>query len=129
MRQNASDFVVVCLCADWCGVCRDYAPGFKTLSEHFPAVGFHWLDVEVDDVGDIEVENFPTLLIRRGPIVLFFGTLPPVPAHLRRTLEAFMRQSEDESRAYAGSTVERRAWQADGDLQRVGEASRAAQNG
>jgi len=122
----AGEFVVVCLCADWCGVCRDYAAGFSSLATRFPAVGFYWLDIEAhaDDLGDLEVENFPTLLIRRRQHILFFGAMPPAPVHLKRMLEAFLQQSEEESRNYAGSGVERRAWQEDCDLQRLGRDPR-----
>lgn len=124
--EAAGEFVVVCLCADWCSVCRDYAAAFNSLAARFPAVGFYWLDIEVhaDDLGDLEVENFPTLLIKRRQHILFFGAMPPAPVHLKRTLEAFLQQSEEESRHYAGSGVERRAWQEDGDLQRLGSDPR-----
>lgn len=117
-----AEFMVICLCAEWCGVCRDYASGFRSLAEQFPAVGFHWLDIELhaDCLGDLDVENFPTLLIKRGEKVLFYGTMPPATAHLKRTLEAFAQQTEEESREYALSSVERRCWQDDMDLRRLG---------
>ncbi len=117
----APEFRVVCLCADWCGVCREYAAAFRSVAGQFPAVAFHWLDIEgqADELGDLDVENFPTLLIGRREEVLFYGTMPPAPAHLKRTLEAFLQQTREESREYAFSSVERRCWQDDADLRRL----------
>lgn len=108
-----SEFFVACLCAEWCGTCRDYRAGFEALAAEFPAMGFEWVDIEdrADDIGDIDVENFPSLLIQRDDAVLFFGTLMPDHALLRRLLQTFAAQSPDESRRYAGATAERRDWQ------------------
>lgn len=116
MSDSASasdDFLIVCLCAEWCGTCRDYRTGFLAMAELFPRAQFRWLDIEdhADLLGDHEVENFPTLHIQRGNDVLFFGTMLPHHAHLRRTLEVFYAQAPDESRDYARSTPERNAWQ------------------
>ena len=79
---------------------------------------FRWLDIEdcADDMGDLDVENFPTLLIRRGSAVLFFGTMLPHLGHLRRTLETFGEQTPEESVHYARSNPERLAWQSNRDL-------------
>ena len=114
----ADAFAVHCLCAEWCGTCREYRPGFQALAAQFPDVHFVWLDIEerADDMGDLDVENFPTLLITRGEVVLFFGTMLPHLGHLQRTLEVFLAQSREEGLAYAQSDGERRAWQANEDL-------------
>ena len=116
------EFAVICLCADWCGVCREYRDGFSDLARQFPAAGFYWLDIEehADDLGDVDVDNFPTLLIKRQELVLFYGTMLPTPSHLKRTLEAFLEQSTAESHEYAFSSVERHCWQEDQDLRRLG---------
>lgn len=115
------EFLVVCLCAEWCGVCREYREGFQQVARQFPAACFHWLDIEehADDLGDLDVDNFPTLVIKRRDCVLFYGTMLPTPGHLRRTLEAFLEQTTEESLAYAVSSVERRCWQEDEDLRRL----------
>lgn len=120
-----AEFTVVCLCAEWCGTCRDYRAGFDALSSAFPAVDFAWLDIEdqADVMGDIDVENFPTVLIRRGDLVLFFGVLLPHLGHLRRMLETFLAQTADESHRYAHSHPERAAWQTDSDLRRLPAAA------
>ncbi|MFT3849094.1 MAG: thioredoxin family protein [Propionivibrio sp.] len=119
-------FSVYCLCAEWCGTCREYQPGFLALAGQFPGIRFLWLDIEerADDMGDLDVENFPTLLIMRGDIVLFFGTMLPHLGHLQRTLEVFLAQSREESLAYANSDSERRSWQENADLHFLGDLAR-----
>lgn len=116
-----SEFVVVCLCAEWCGICREYRDGFKEVARQFPALLFYWLDIEdhADHLGDLDVENFPTLLIKRRQWTLYFGTMLPTPSHLRRTLESFLEQSAEQSQEYAFSGAERRRWQGDLDLRRL----------
>lgn len=117
-NEATADFQVICLCADWCGTCRDYRGGFEALAENFPAARFHWLDIEEhgDQLGDLDVENFPTVLVVRGGDVQFFGTLLPHQSHLRRLLETLAEQTAEQSRACARATPERRAWQEDADL-------------
>lgn len=70
---------VVCLCAQWCGTCRDYASRFVQIEKTFLQVRFTWIDIEdeADLVDPIEVESFPTLLIARGGEPIFFGPLLP----------------------------------------------------
>jgi thioredoxin 1 len=82
--------LVACLCADWCGTCREYQPQFAQLQAKFPGVQFQWIDVEdeSDLVDPIEVENFPTLLIAAPDHVLFFGTVTPHLETLQRLIEA-----------------------------------------
>jgi thioredoxin 1 len=90
MAAMANDgLTVTCICAEWCGTCRDYRKGFYALAERFPGARFEWLDTEYDaeKVGDREVENFPTLLIQHGADELFYGTLLPHHEHLARLLE------------------------------------------
>ena len=80
---------VTCLCAEWCDTCVEYRPGFLALAARFPQAKFRWLDIEdhADEVGDLEVENFPTIRITRGEEVLFHGTLLPKHEHLSDLLK------------------------------------------
>jgi thioredoxin 1 len=116
-------FAVVCLCAEWCGTCRDYRAGFDALAAQFPDVRFRWLDIEdeADEIGDLDIENFPTLLIRRHGWTVFFGTMLPHLSHLRRTIETFAEHGAQQARAYALSDAERRSWQENPDLVALGE--------
>lgn len=85
---------VSCLCAAWCDTCTEYRAGFLALAEKFPHAKFRWIDIEdeADEVGDLEVENFPTVRVTRDDQVLFHGTLLPIHSHLERLLaELFSR--------------------------------------
>jgi thiol-disulfide isomerase/thioredoxin len=122
------DLVVVCLCAEWCGTCREYRAGFERLAERFPGVKFLWRDIEDDAerLGDVEIENFPTILVRRREWVLFFGALLPQTGHLHRLIEMFLAQTIEESRRYALSAPERSVWQTDPDLGILGRDADAS---
>lgn len=84
-----SPLLVACLCADWCGTCRDYRPVVEQQAAAFGA-RFIWLDIEDDEalVEGIDVDDFPTVLIGRGDDVLFFGPLTPQPQTVARLLQA-----------------------------------------
>jgi thiol-disulfide isomerase/thioredoxin len=98
-------YLVICLCADWCGVCREYRPVFDSLALKFPNVQFSWIDIEdkAEWVDPIEVENFPTILITKGKQPLFFGTMLP---HLE-TLERLIQDkiTHDEVRSIKDNAV------------------------
>ena len=124
MTRAGAEFLVICLCAEWCATCREYRAGFDELAERFPGTRFRWLDIEdqAEDLGDIDVENFPTLFVQRGDTVLFFGTMLPHPGHLLRLIETFHEQTAEQSGDYAMSTPERRRWQSDPDLRNLWRA-------
>ena len=88
----AANLLVACLCAEWCGACREYKPRFEQLQAAFPGAVFVWVDVEDESelVDPIEVENFPTLLIANRDLVQFFGPVMPHPETLQRLVEAQM---------------------------------------
>jgi thioredoxin 1 len=82
--------IVVGLCAEWCPVCRGFRPAFERLAAEWPEARFVWLDVEDDAelVGDIEVEDFPTLVVFGDGPALHFGVSLPQEAVVRRMLRA-----------------------------------------
>ncbi|MFZ3219912.1 MAG: thioredoxin family protein [Rhodoferax sp.] len=92
---SEATLLVACLCANWCGTCRDYQPLFGTLRAQFAGVRFMWVDVEdeADLVDPIEVENFPTILIATPSQVLFFGTVTPHLQTLQRLIESQLTDS------------------------------------
>ena len=84
-------WLVACLCAQWCGTCRDYRAVFDALRDEIGAAArFVWVDIEdkADALGDTDVEDFPTLLVARGDAVLFFGPLTPQPPMLARLVRS-----------------------------------------
>lgn len=90
-----SDSWVICLCADWCGLCRDYQMVFALMAKRYPAFRFVWLDIEDQSelVGDLEVETFPTLLLADAQGSRFFGPLTPQADTLARLLDSLARSS------------------------------------
>lgn len=89
---RSTDWLLACLCAAWCGTCREYRAVFDALAAD-PAhadVRFVWLDVEdeADLLGSVDVENFPTLLIGDAAGARFFGALPPRLEQAARLLTA-----------------------------------------
>lgn len=82
--------LVACLCAEWCGVCRDYRPVFDALRQQAPPGARHlWVDIDDDEeaLGAVEVDDFPTLLVARGDRVLFFGVVAPTAAASARAVQ------------------------------------------
>ena len=88
----AQEFEVTCICALWCDTCAEYRPGFFALAGQFPQAKFRWLDTEDDaeEVGELEVENFPTILVKRGTQTVFYGPQPPSHGILERLLKELL---------------------------------------
>jgi thiol-disulfide isomerase/thioredoxin len=82
--------LVICLCADWCGTCRDYRSRFAAMQANFPQAQFLWIDVEdeADLLDPIDVEDFPTLLLATGGEPRFFGTVTPQAEMLERLIQS-----------------------------------------
>ncbi|MFS2027024.1 thioredoxin family protein [Massilia sp. GER05] len=115
---HGDGWIVACLCAAWCGTCSSYRAAFDGLATRHPDKTFVWIDVEdqADVVGDLDVENFPTLLVQRGDAVAFFGTMLPDPKVADRLIQAQAELSGDELTRQAASTPERQAWQRECNL-------------
>ncbi|MGE5648609.1 thioredoxin family protein [Noviherbaspirillum sp. UKPF54] len=122
---SGDTWVIACLCAAWCDTCRAYRSSFDDLAARHPDKRFVWIDIEdeADVVGDIDVENFPTLLMQRGENVAFFGTVLPDVNLADRLIAAQAARSDSEIRAEAGGSAERQGWQRDCNLRaRLNEA-------
>jgi thioredoxin 1 len=106
-------WIVACLCAGWCGTCTSYRTPFEELAGRHPDKHFIWIDIEdqADVVGDLDVDNFPTLLIQRHDMVAFFGPMLPDPALADRLVQAQVAHSDAELAALIDSSAERRRWQ------------------
>jgi thioredoxin-like negative regulator of GroEL len=115
---QSDGWIVACLCAAWCGTCSSYRAAFDGLAARHPDKTFVWIDVEdqADVVGDLDVENFPTLLVQRGDAVAFFGTMLPDPKVADRLIQAQAELSSAELTRQAASTPERQAWQRECNL-------------
>ncbi|QRF59572.1 thioredoxin family protein [Variovorax paradoxus] len=81
---------VVCLCAEWCGTCRDYRPLFEQVARAHPGLRFAWVDIEdhADIADEFDVETFPTLLVADSAGTRFLGPLLPHAETLSRMLTA-----------------------------------------
>ncbi|CAD6521797.1 thioredoxin family protein [Paraburkholderia sabiae] len=86
--SNSETLFVACLCAEWCGTCREYRAAFDALADRHPDICFAWVDIEThaDRFDDLDVENFPTILIEDGVTTRFFGTVLPQASIVERML-------------------------------------------
>jgi len=82
--------LVVCLCAEWCTACRAYRAVFDQAAAEHPDLRFLWVDIEDSAalVDQVDVENFPTILIGRGDRPHFFGAITPQREVLQRLIAA-----------------------------------------
>jgi thiol-disulfide isomerase/thioredoxin len=118
-------WIVACLCAAWCDACRNYRASFDAWADEHADKIFLWIDIEdqADAVGDLDVENFPTLLMQRGDIVAFYGTVLPDVKVANRLLQAQVEKTVSELQAEAASNAEHQGWQRDCNLrQRLKDA-------
>jgi thioredoxin-like negative regulator of GroEL len=111
-------WIVACLCAAWCGTCGGYRAAFESVAARHPDKTFVWIDIEdqADVVGDLDVDNFPTLLLQRDDTVAFFGPMLPDPKLAERLVQAQAELAPAELARLASSNQERRDWQRDCNL-------------
>ena len=86
----AERLLVACLCAEWCGSCREYRATFDTLAERFGAdadLAEIYIEDESDALGDPDIENFPTLLLADAGGLRFLGTVTPHLATAERLVQ------------------------------------------
>ena len=84
LAASPDAWLVACFCAAWCDTCEEYKPKLRTLSGALPQHVFAWIDIEdhAELLGEVDVENFPTLLIQIGGRVVFYGPMPVSYTHL-----------------------------------------------
>jgi len=86
--------LVACLCAAWCGTCRDYRATFDAAAKAFPDHDFEWIDIEDESALfdhielDLDIETFPTVAVVHGGEMRFFGPVLPQAGALARIVEA-----------------------------------------
>ena len=84
----AGPWWVICLCAEWCGVCREWRTAFDEAAAAHPELRFVWVDIEdeAEAMGDVDVETFPTLMIAKASQPFFFGAVQPSGAQFVRLI-------------------------------------------
>ena len=94
LAASPDAWLVACFCAAWCDTCEEYKPKLRALSSALPQHVFAWIDIEdhAELLGEVDVENFPTLLIQIGGRVVFYGPMLPHIGHLERLLESLDAQ-------------------------------------
>ncbi len=89
MNEPESAWLVACLCAAWCRTCDDYRSTFDALAREFGAgCRFRWVDIEDDEqaLGELDIVDFPTLLIAERDTIHFLGPVLPAAATARQLI-------------------------------------------
>ena len=108
-NPTTGPLLVACLCAQWCRTCDAYrdtlvaTQAAMRLGHPHAALRFVWIDIEdeSDLVGELDIEDFPTILISRDADVLFFG---PVMPHAQ-TLDRLVRSALEHPAVLARETL------------------------
>ena len=76
---TTTPWLIACLCAAWCDTCQSYRQQFNELRQNHRDKIFAWNDIEDHSelIDDLDIENFPTILIEYDSKVLFLGTMLP----------------------------------------------------
>ena len=98
---------VICLCAEWCGVCREWRDAFMQAAAAHPGLRFAWVDVEdeADAMGEIDIETFPTLLIACEEEALFLGSVQPSATQVGRLIASLRDNPVPAAGLPAGATA------------------------
>ena len=92
LRQSLTDAratrAVLCLCAEWCGVCREFRAAFEAAQASHPEWLFRWIDVEdeAEQLDELDIETFPTLVLGTAARTVFAGPVLPQAGALERHL-------------------------------------------
>jgi thioredoxin-like negative regulator of GroEL len=82
--------LVACLCAAWCRTCADYRVHFEAVTAPLGArVQTRWVDIEdeADRLGEVDVVDFPTVLLATQGRAVFLGPVLPHAGTLERLVE------------------------------------------
>ena len=93
-EATGGPWLVACLCAAWCRTCDAYTPTFEQLEREFaPRVRFVPVDIEDHEValGELDVVDFPTLLIAEGDTIHFLGPVLPHAQTARQLIERALK--------------------------------------
>lgn len=92
--KEPAPLLVACLCAAWCRTCGDYRSTFDALQAEFSASAqFMWVDIEDDEhvLDEVDVVDFPTLLLAHGEAIDFYGPVLPNPQAARQLIERALK--------------------------------------
>lgn len=82
------DWLIACLCAAWCDTCNAYRTAFDSLVQQHADKCFAWIDIEDQAhlVDEVDIQDFPTILIQYRDQVIFLGTVLPDQMQLQRLI-------------------------------------------
>lgn len=83
---------VICLCAQWCHICRDLTDDYQRLRATLPGVRWCWVDIEDEEhlLGDLDITTFPTYLIGDSEGVRLFAPGPNQAEALARFVRPYL---------------------------------------
>ncbi len=112
--------IIACLCAAWCDVCVAFRPKFDALADQHPELLFLWVDIEdqAEVVGDLDIDNFPTMLIQQHNYVTFYGTMQPDSMQLHRLIKAQEGQTSEQLHSQVSASSLQLQWQTEANLRK-----------
>ncbi len=107
-KLSHSPWLIACLCAAWCDTCQAYRKGFDSLQNKHQSKCFAWIDIEdhADLINDLDIENFPTILIQYQDKVLFLGTMLPDFNLVHRLIESLEQKIAGKELNTISSTIQ-----------------------
>ena len=90
MSTEKDTLIIYCLCAAWCRTCDAYVEVFDALNMAWSGKAkLVWVDIEdsADLLDDVDVENFPSLMVTGNENVYFFGPVLPQAAVASQLIE------------------------------------------
>jgi thioredoxin 1 len=107
-EQSTQPWLVACLCAAWCDTCSSYRSMFEELALRHPDKFFTWIDIEDQAhlIEELDIENFPTILIQHHDTCLFIGTMLPDTNLLHRLISSLETSEGEQATPMAHSKLE-----------------------